>query len=380
MESMLHLGEDKRYCLSWRTGARENANSLTDILSNAPTLNFSALKTAGQCLAGSLFSTTRVKSSFRDYIVLMQSERLIETEFDVRYVDVDVPTLISFEYMWSPTPPFDLPSSTSTALPSFMLDTKISLSPQPRWRMSTLQWCLSFCSSSSASAKVTLADLMKRISRITLFWFMNCWTVGGGRGGDLWIDCARNLGLWISSKFGVWNSQNVHHNGRGYVWTHAGLIHSPFNNWFAYRRRNLQRSPFRLQEPHHGAVLIWSTVAMKHSLTWLNPWICSWAQKVAACDVLIVLGTVLKSDVSGQIVMRAYLSGMPECKFGLNDKVLNSTLDAGADAAASASTSSDSGGKKRVGAVELDDVQFHQCVKLGKFDVDRWVAVWRCEF
>jgi hypothetical protein len=29
-------------------------------------------------------------------------------------------------------------------------------------------------------------------------------------------------------------------------------------------------------------------------------------------------GTVLRADVNGQIVMRAYLSGTPECKFGLN--------------------------------------------------------------
>jgi AP-2 complex subunit mu-1 len=33
-------------------------------------------------------------------------------------------------------------------------------------------------------------------------------------------------------------------------------------------------------------------------------------------------GAVLKSDVSGKIVMKTYLTGMPECKFGLNDKLL----------------------------------------------------------
>jgi AP-2 complex subunit mu-1 len=31
---------------------------------------------------------------------------------------------------------------------------------------------------------------------------------------------------------------------------------------------------------------------------------------------------VLRSDVQGKIVMKAYLSGMPECKFGLNDKLM----------------------------------------------------------
>ena len=33
-------------------------------------------------------------------------------------------------------------------------------------------------------------------------------------------------------------------------------------------------------------------------------------------------GAVLRSDVDGQILMRAYLSGTPECKFGLNDKLV----------------------------------------------------------
>jgi len=33
-------------------------------------------------------------------------------------------------------------------------------------------------------------------------------------------------------------------------------------------------------------------------------------------------GTVLKADCVGQVVMKTQLSGMPECKFGLNDKLL----------------------------------------------------------
>ncbi len=33
-------------------------------------------------------------------------------------------------------------------------------------------------------------------------------------------------------------------------------------------------------------------------------------------------GTVLKTDVIGQVLMKTVLSGMPECKFGINDKLL----------------------------------------------------------
>ncbi|GJJ12305.1 hypothetical protein Clacol_006546 [Clathrus columnatus] len=68
--------------------------------------------------------------------------------------------------------------------------------------------------------------------------------------------------------------------------------------------------------------------------------------------------TVLRADVDGHIVMRAYLSGTPECKFGLNDKLV---LDKG---------------DRPVGgdAVELDDCHFHQCVRLNQFDSDRTIS------
>ncbi len=38
--------------------------------------------------------------------------------------------------------------------------------------------------------------------------------------------------------------------------------------------------------------------------------------------LLSAQGNVLRADVEGQILMRTYLSGTPECKFGLNEKVL----------------------------------------------------------
>nr|ODN81227.1 AP-2 complex subunit mu-1 [Cryptococcus depauperatus CBS 7841] len=73
-------------------------------------------------------------------------------------------------------------------------------------------------------------------------------------------------------------------------------------------------------------------------------------------------GTVLRADVDGQILMRAYLSGTPECKFGLNDKLV--LQKKGSEQAAKSADS----------AVELDDCQFHQCVRLGKFDSDRSIS------
>ncbi|KAI7850007.1 Mu homology domain-containing protein [Circinella umbellata] len=74
-------------------------------------------------------------------------------------------------------------------------------------------------------------------------------------------------------------------------------------------------------------------------------------------------GTILRSDVAGQILMRAYLSGTPECKFGLNDKLL---LDK--------DIVNKQPNARRANAVEIDDCQFHQCVKLGRFDNDRTIS------
>ncbi|KAI6713941.1 hypothetical protein JHW43_003491 [Diplocarpon mali] len=83
-------------------------------------------------------------------------------------------------------------------------------------------------------------------------------------------------------------------------------------------------------------------------------------------------GTVLRADVSGQIVMRAYLTGTPECKFGLNDRLL---LDG--DSLSSLESGNRQGSKATkaaAGSVTLEDCQFHQCVKLGKFDTDRIIS------
>lgn len=81
---------------------------------------------------------------------------------------------------------------------------------------------------------------------------------------------------------------------------------------------------------------------------------------------------MLRADVDGQILMRAYLTGMPECKFGLNDKLVldrkRDRLDTGAGDGVEGE------GMGAGGAVELDDCQFHQCVKLNKYDSDRSIS------
>ncbi|KAJ3123874.1 hypothetical protein HK098_001574 [Nowakowskiella sp. JEL0407] len=82
-------------------------------------------------------------------------------------------------------------------------------------------------------------------------------------------------------------------------------------------------------------------------------------------------GTILRADVSGSVMMRAYLSGMPECKFGLNDHLM-------------LEKESKSGPNRREfesetqmpprNTVELDDCQFHQCVRLTNFESSRTIS------
>jgi AP-1 complex subunit mu len=70
-------------------------------------------------------------------------------------------------------------------------------------------------------------------------------------------------------------------------------------------------------------------------------------------------GTVLHSEIIGVIQMKSFLSGMPELKLGLNDKLMFE--------ATGRSTT-------RVKSVELEDVKFHQCVRLARFENDRTIS------
>lgn len=86
-------------------------------------------------------------------------------------------------------------------------------------------------------------------------------------------------------------------------------------------------------------------------------------------------GQVLSAHVAGKIVMKSYLSGMPECKFGINDKL---TIDSKggnknvSDSVAGVITSTTSTSGKS--SIAIDDIQFHQCVKLSKFESDHSIS------
>ncbi|XP_059774398.1 AP-1 complex subunit mu-2 isoform X3 [Balaenoptera ricei] len=70
-------------------------------------------------------------------------------------------------------------------------------------------------------------------------------------------------------------------------------------------------------------------------------------------------GSVLLSEIVGTIKLKVFLSGMPELRLGLNDRVLFELTGL-------------SGSKNK--SVELEDVKFHQCVRLSRFDNDRTIS------
>jgi len=73
-------------------------------------------------------------------------------------------------------------------------------------------------------------------------------------------------------------------------------------------------------------------------------------------------GQVLSAHVAGKILMKSYLSGMPECKFGINDKIVMDSKG---------KTNEESKSKS---AIAIDDCQFHQCVKLSKFETEHAIS------
>eukprot|EP01105_Mastigella_eilhardi_P006292 TRINITY_DN17920_c0_g1_i1.p1 TRINITY_DN17920_c0_g1~~TRINITY_DN17920_c0_g1_i1.p1 ORF type:complete len:443 (-),score=155.30 TRINITY_DN17920_c0_g1_i1:126-1454(-) len=121
------------------------------------------------------------------------------------------------------------------------------------------------------------------------------------------------------------------------------------------------------------------TVRVTGAISWRNPEI-RYKRNEIYIDVIESVnllmsakGTVLSSDVSGQIILKAALSGMPECTLGMNDRAGGGKRgDAAAIAAGAAGAAA---AKKRPGSgIAIDDFSFHHCVRLTKFDAERVIS------
>jgi AP-1 complex subunit mu len=72
---------------------------------------------------------------------------------------------------------------------------------------------------------------------------------------------------------------------------------------------------------------------------------------------------VIQNEVVGEISLTTYLSGMPELRLGLNDKILFNQ-DWG--------TAGQTDVSRRV--FELEDIKFHQCVRISQYEKDRSIT------
>ncbi|ANB10944.1 Apm1p [Sugiyamaella lignohabitans] len=130
------------------------------------------------------------------------------------------------------------------------------------------------------------------------------------------------------------------------------------------------------QESHALDVQARPPVAVTNAVSWRSEGITyrkneAFLDVVESVNLLIsASGQVLRSEILGSVQMKCFLSGMPELRLGLNDKVIfnhqsNTTGQ---------SIGSSSGGGSSGKVIEMEDVKFHQCVRLSRFENDRTIS------
>ena len=100
-------------------------------------------------------------------------------------------------------------------------------------------------------------------------------------------------------------------------------------------------------------VVSWRTEGIKHSKNEI------FLDVIEKLNLLVSAnGNVLRSEIIGKVQMKSFLSGMPELKLGLNDKVLFEMT----------------GRTSRGKLIEMEDIKLHQCVRLNKFESERNIS------
>lgn len=69
-------------------------------------------------------------------------------------------------------------------------------------------------------------------------------------------------------------------------------------------------------------------------------------------------GEIIKAEVNGVVTLKSLLSGDPICKFGMNDKLQISQTQ----------------GSTNTKGISIEDLRFHQCVRLSDFNRDRTIT------
>ncbi|CAH2351851.1 AP-1 complex subunit mu-1-I [[Candida] railenensis] len=118
--------------------------------------------------------------------------------------------------------------------------------------------------------------------------------------------------------------------------------------------------------------------AVTNAVSWRNDGIV-YKKNEAFLDVIESInmlinanGQVLNSEILGQIKIKSNLSGMPDLRLGLNDKNIFNISGHGSDAAESGATAGAAGATGK--GIEMEDIKFHQCVRLSKFENERIIT------
>lgn len=130
------------------------------------------------------------------------------------------------------------------------------------------------------------------------------------------------------------------------------------------------------QESHTLEIQKRPPVAVTNAVSWRSEGII-YKKNEAFLDVVESVnmlmnshGQVLRSEILGKIKIKSHLSGMPDLRLGLNDKGmfdLNNSNTSGGNA-------NGNGHNNKGKAIEMEDVKFHQCVRLSKFENERIIT------
>ncbi|KAK4688805.1 AP-1 complex subunit mu, partial [Tremellales sp. Uapishka_1] len=118
------------------------------------------------------------------------------------------------------------------------------------------------------------------------------------------------------------------------------------------------------QESHKLEVQVRPPMAVTNAVSWRSEGIRYrknevFLDVVESVNLLVnASGNVIRSEILGAVKMKCYLSGMPELRLGLNDKVMFEST----------------GRAARGKSIEMEDVKFHQCVRLSRFENDRTIS------
>ncbi|KAK2928203.1 Clathrin adaptor, mu subunit [Fusarium oxysporum f. sp. vasinfectum] len=120
------------------------------------------------------------------------------------------------------------------------------------------------------------------------------------------------------------------------------------------------------QESHKLEIQARPPIAVTNAVSWRSEGI-RYRKNEVFLDVVESLnllvsanGNVLRSEILGAIKMKCYLSGMPELRLGLNDKVMFETT----------------GRATRGKAIEMEDVKFHQCLMSYRLNTQVKPLIW----